>query len=262
MGRLQGRGCSRQGAPDARERSWPPGFDHLQRAGPDLLRPLDVQARRGGAPRRAGRDPGPHPRERDVRMGCGARFLVGGAIQTRSAGAAEHRIRGLGDARRGPSCPRPSEPQPRFAHPRRGAPRVPSGGDRDQCRRGCHERIASRPLGKCRGQDPRERSRADPRGGPVHGALGSQGDRPRRERRLDLQRRGGQRVGRRGDARRRRGAGSGAAPHPADAAVHSDHGRGERLARERGVHAGPARPARADRGGDQPRCHQRPRGDA
>src|SRR5213080_1688956 len=48
MGRLQGRGCSRQGAPDARERSWPPGFDHLQRAGPDLLRPLDVQARRGG----------------------------------------------------------------------------------------------------------------------------------------------------------------------------------------------------------------------
>src|SRR5436309_14419366 len=27
LGRLQGRGCSRQGAPDDRERSWPPGFD-------------------------------------------------------------------------------------------------------------------------------------------------------------------------------------------------------------------------------------------
>src|SRR2546427_5212550 len=37
---------------------------HLQRAGPDLLRPLDVQARRGGASRRGGRDPPPHGRDR------------------------------------------------------------------------------------------------------------------------------------------------------------------------------------------------------
>src|SRR5439155_879853 len=58
VGRLQGHGRSRQSALDARERSRPPGLDRLQRAGPDLLRPLDLQARRSGASWRGGRDPG------------------------------------------------------------------------------------------------------------------------------------------------------------------------------------------------------------
>src|SRR6266550_2775005 len=188
--------------------------------------------------------------------------VVGGAIQARPAGRPEHRIRRVGDTRRRSSRARTGRPQPRFADPCGRAPPVSSGDDRHQRRGRGHERAASRPLGERRGQDPRGRPRAGPPGGVVHGALGSQRDRPRRERRLDLQRRGGQCIGCRGDARCRRGAGSGATPAPADAPVRGDHRRGERFARQRGVHAGSPGPARADGGGDQSRCDQRSRRDA
>jgi len=143
-----------------------------------------------------------------------------------------YRVRRVGDPRRRSGRARPGGLQPRFAHPGGGAARVPSGGDRNQRRGRDHERAASRPLGERGGQDPRWRPRTGPPGGAVHGPLGPQGHRPRCERRLDLQRCGGQRVGRRGDARRRRGAGPGAASPPAHGVVRGDHGRGKRLTRQ------------------------------
>ncbi len=53
VGRFQRRGCDRQGAGDVHQRAAVHRSEILRRAGADLLRPLDLQIRRGAAPRGA-----------------------------------------------------------------------------------------------------------------------------------------------------------------------------------------------------------------
>src|SRR2546428_651803 len=80
VGRLQRRAASREGAAHARQRSRPPGLHDLQRQGAHLLRPVDLQARRGRPAGRPGCAARPYDRERHLSLGGGARVVVGGAV--------------------------------------------------------------------------------------------------------------------------------------------------------------------------------------
>jgi len=145
----------------------------------------------------------------DLRDGnVGARVLVGGAIQARPAAAQSIAFRRVGDARRRSGRPSRAglnlDSLTRAAARREFRPVRPGS----MSRRG-HERAG---VTSAREVGARSRTtRADPQGGVVHRALGSQGDRPGRQRRLDIQWCGRTNAsGRRGDARRRRSTDSGA----------------------------------------------------
>src|SRR5204863_477543 len=88
MGRLQGHGRAGQGAAHARQRPRSPGLDDFQRPRPHLLRTLDVQAARGGTPRRPGRAAGAHDGQRHVRMGRGAEDNASGVAAVLGAAGA------------------------------------------------------------------------------------------------------------------------------------------------------------------------------
>ncbi len=80
LGRLRGRRREGQGPADAGQRAALGRSQFLCRQGADLLRPLDLQVRAGGAHGSRRRDPDPQNRHGQLWLGCGAQLVVWRAL--------------------------------------------------------------------------------------------------------------------------------------------------------------------------------------
>ena len=181
----------------------PAGLDHLPRQDPHLLRPVDLQDRGGPAPGRRRHPHGPHHRERHLSLDHGAVGLGGPAGAARDAAElpAGGRLAAAGRGRAPVPAGRPGSGR---ADRGRGAAGFQGGAARSSS-------STPRSGAPIRRSETEQRARpvagpgpARPRGGADRRPLRPLRHRRAGERRLDLQRRRGQRVGHgRGDGRGR-----------------------------------------------------------